>query len=106
MKDYTVSKDKIENIDQENFGEISPQLIPASPDPSKREDNLKAIVDVILCMVPGAVVLSMKNINGLAPDAQPRQAVARQRKQKDGLDKRQLKLDFGISREENTGGGK
>jgi hypothetical protein len=104
--DYTTLKDKTKEVDQKYLGEVSPPLTPVLPDSSKREENLKAIIDTILCMVPRAVVLSMKNIDELAPDVKPRQAVARQRKQKDGLDKRQLKLDFGKSEQENIGGGK
>jgi len=105
MKDYIISQDKIKNIDQKNFGEVYSPFIPVSPDPSKREENVKAIIDTIQCMIPGAVVLSMKNIDGLAPDVKSHCVISRQRKQKEGLDKRQLKLDFGISQEENKGGG-
>jgi hypothetical protein len=105
MKDYTTLQDKTKEVEHQYLGEVSPPLIPASPDSSKREENVKAIIDTILCMIPSAVVLSMENTNGLAPDVKPRQAVARQRKQKDGFDKRQLELDFGNSQKENTGGG-
>ena len=105
MKDYTTLQDKTKEVDQKNLEEVSPPLIPVLPDPSKREDNQKAIVDVILRMVPGAVVLSTENIDGLAPDVKSHCAISRQRKQKNVLDKRQLKLDFGISQEENKGGG-
>jgi hypothetical protein len=105
MKDYTTLQDKTKEVDQKILGEVSPPLIPVLPDPSKREENLKAIVDVILRMVPGAMVLSIENINGLATDVKSHCVISRQRKQKDGLEKRQLKLDFGISQKENTGGG-
>ena len=104
MKDYTTLQDKTKEVDQKYLGEVSPPLIPASPDSSKREENVKAIIDTILCMVPGAVVLSVKNINELAPDVKSLCVISRQRKQKDGLDKRQLKLDFGTSDIENIGG--
>lgn len=105
MKDYTTLQDKTKEVDQKNLEEVSPPLIPVLPDSSKKEENLKAIIDTILCMIPGAVVLSMKNIDGLATDVKSHCVISRQRKQKDGLEKRQLKLDFGISQKENTGGG-
>jgi len=105
MKDYTTLQDKTKEVDQKNLEEVSPPLIPVLPDSSKKEENLKAIIDAILCMVPGAMVLSIENINELAPDVKSLCVISRQRKQKDGLNIRQLELDFGISQKENTGGG-
>jgi hypothetical protein len=105
MKDYTTLQDKTKEVDQKNLEEVSPPLIPVLPDSSKKEENLKAIIDAILCMVPGAMVLSIENINELAPDVKSLCVISRQRKQKDGLNRRQLELDFGISQKENTGGG-
>jgi hypothetical protein len=103
MKDYTALQDKVKNIDQKNLGEVSPPLIPAPLDSS---DNAKAIIDTVLRMIPGAVVLSTKSISGLAPDVKSHCVISRQRKQKNGMDKRQLKLDFGTSEHENIGGAK
>jgi hypothetical protein len=104
MKDYTISQDKIKNIDKKNFGGVSSPFIPVSPDPSKRKENVKAIIDTILCMVPGAVVISVKNINGLVPDVKSHCVISRQRKQKDGFNRKQLELYFGTSELANKGG--
>ena len=105
MKDYTTLKDKTKEIDLQYLGEVSPPNIPVSSDPSKRKENVKAIIDTILCMVPGAVVLSTKNINELAPDVKSLCVISRQRKRKDGLNREQLELDFGTSKLANKGGG-
>ena len=101
MKDYTTLQNNIKEVDRKILGKVSPPLIPVLPDPSKREENLKAIVDAILCMVPGAMVLSIENINGLAPDVKKRQAVSRQSKKTD----QQLSFDFWDSSASQLRGG-
>ncbi|HAR49046.1 hypothetical protein ER57_02015 [Smithella sp. SCADC] len=95
MEDYTTSQNKVKNIDQNNLGELSSSIIPASPDSS---DNVKAIIDTILRMIPGAEVLSVKNINGLAPDVKSHCVISCQRKQKDVFNRKQLVLNFNINR--------